>query len=97
MTRTLALELAPDQVRVNCVCPGYIDTPAIQLRNTVENGRIDRYVGGATPLSRLGTARECASSIFYLASADAAYCTGITLVSDGGCLAQASFGTKELI
>jgi len=96
MTKTLALELAADQVRVNCVCPGYIDTPGTRERNAATNGQVDRHVGGATPLNRMGTVRECASAILYLVSADAGYCTGATLVSDGGCFAQASFGTKNV-
>jgi NAD(P)-dependent dehydrogenase (short-subunit alcohol dehydrogenase family) len=95
MARTLALELAPENVRVNCLCPGYIDTPSSQAQNTATGGQIDRFVTKATPLGRIGTVRECASSILYLASNDATYCTGTTIVNDGGCTAHASWGTKE--
>jgi NAD(P)-dependent dehydrogenase (short-subunit alcohol dehydrogenase family) len=94
MARTLALELAPDNVRVNCLCPGYIDTPLIQAENQATGGQVDLFVSRSTPLGRLGTARECASSILYLASRDAAYITGTTLVNDGGCLANGSWGVK---
>lgn len=95
MARTLALELAPENVRVNCLCPGYIDTPQSHAQNEATNGRIDRFVSKATPLGRMGTVRECASAILYLASNDATYCTGSTLVNDGGCAAHACWGTKE--
>jgi NAD(P)-dependent dehydrogenase (short-subunit alcohol dehydrogenase family) len=94
MARTLALELAPDNVRVNCLCPGYIDTPLVQAENQATDGQINLFVSRSTPLGRLGTVRECASSILYLASRDAAYITGTTLVNDGGCLANGSWGVK---
>jgi NAD(P)-dependent dehydrogenase (short-subunit alcohol dehydrogenase family) len=94
MTRTLALELAADGIRVNCVCPGYIDTPMIRAENEATRGRIDQSVSRATPLGRFGTPRECASAIAYLASQDAGYCTGSTMVIDGGCLAHASWGAR---
>jgi NAD(P)-dependent dehydrogenase (short-subunit alcohol dehydrogenase family) len=95
MTRSLALELAPDQVRVNCVCPGYVDTADLRARNLATHGTIERSVSRAVPLNRMATARECASAIAYLASDDAAYSTGSAFVTDGGCLAQASFGARE--
>jgi 3-oxoacyl-[acyl-carrier protein] reductase len=94
LSRSLAIELAADNVRVNCVCLGHIDTPVTQDRNNATNGSIERFVRASTPLGRLGTTRECAASIVYFASDDATYCTGSTLVNDGGCYANASWGTK---
>jgi NAD(P)-dependent dehydrogenase (short-subunit alcohol dehydrogenase family) len=94
LTKSLALELATDGIRVNCLCPGYIDTPAVRAVNQANNGRIDGFVNAATPLGRLGTMRECASSILYFASDDASYCTGSILVNDGGSFANASLGTR---
>lgn len=92
MTRGLALELAPQKVRVNAVCPGYIDTPMIQAENAATGGQVHAFIHGATPLGRLGTVRECGSSILYLASELAGYCTGTILVNDGGCIAGGSWG-----
>ena len=92
MTRTLALELAPDNVRVNCLCPGYIDTPMIQAENAAADGQVYEFIAKSTPLQRLGSVRECASSILYLASDGANYITGAVLVNDGGCTANASWG-----
>jgi 3-oxoacyl-[acyl-carrier protein] reductase len=90
LARTLALEVAPDHVRVNCVCPGYTDTPLARRRFE----RIGDVVAKVTPLARLGSAREIASAIVYLASEDAGYCTGTNMVNDGGCYAGASWGTR---
>jgi len=94
MARSLALELAADNVRVNCVCPGYINTPFLQAENEATDNSINRFVQASTPLGRMGTVRECASAILYFASDGAGYCTGSTLVNDGGCYANASWGTK---
>ena len=95
MTKSLAIELAPDNVRVNCLCPGYIDTPMVQAENRLTEGQLYRAVSEFTPLGRIGTVRECASAILYLASEDARYCTGSVLSNDGGCVANASWGTLE--
>jgi NAD(P)-dependent dehydrogenase (short-subunit alcohol dehydrogenase family) len=92
MTRGLAIELAPDAVRVNAVCPGYIDTPMISAENAATGGQVYAFIRTATPMRRLGTVRECASSILYLASDLAGYCTGSILLNDGGCIAGGSWG-----
>ncbi len=83
LTRAAALELAHARVRVNAVCPGLIDTPA--LRRAF--GRLperEAPVRAVVPLGRFGTAAEIAAPILFLASDDAAYVTGTTLVVDGG-------------
>lgn len=95
MTKSLAIELAPDDVRVNCLCPGYIDTPMIVAENALSNGQLYRAVSEFTPLGRIGTVRECASAILYFASEDGRYCTGAILSNDGGCVANGSWGTLE--
>jgi len=92
MTRGLAIELAPDVVRVNAVCPGYIDTPMISAENAATGGQVYAFIRTETPMRRLGSVRECASSILYLASDLAGYCTGSILVNDGGCIAGGSWG-----
>lgn len=92
MTRGLAIELASEGIRVNAVCPGYIDTPMIQAENAATGGQIHEFIRNATPLGRVGTVRECASSILYLASDMAGYCSGSLLLNDGGCIAAGSWG-----
>jgi 3-oxoacyl-[acyl-carrier protein] reductase len=92
MTKGLAIEVAPDAVRVNAVCPGYIDTPMISAENAATGGQVYAFVRNTTPMRRLGSVRECASSILYLASELAGYCTGSILLNDGGCVAGGSWG-----
>ena len=92
MTRTMAIELAGDGVRVNCLCPGYIQTPMIAAENEATGGQVIEFINAAAPMGRIGTVRECASSILYLASEDAGYITGSILSNDGGSAANASWG-----
>ena len=92
MTKGLAIELAPDGVRVNAVCPGYIDTPMIQAENAATGGQVHEFIRNTTPLRRLGSVRECASSVLYFASDLGGYCTGTILSNDGGCMAGGTWG-----
>jgi len=92
MTKGLAIELAPDGVRVNAVCPGYIDTPMVQSENAATGGQIHEFIRNTTPLRRLGSVRECGSSVLYFASDLGGYCTGSILSNDGGCLAGGTWG-----
>ena len=82
LSKALAAELAPE-IRVNCVCPGLIDTPMnAGLKKAPEDGPpvpLDRYA-----LRRWGKPEEIAASIIYLLSNDASYVTGATLAVDGG-------------
>ena len=82
LTRQMAIELAPHGIRVNCVCPGVIDTPMLRLMDDPAVG--ERYLRASVPLRRLGTAAEVAATIVFLASDDAAYITGAALPIDGG-------------
>jgi meso-butanediol dehydrogenase / (S,S)-butanediol dehydrogenase / diacetyl reductase len=92
LTRTAALELAPAGVRVNAVCPGLIDTPALARAF----GRLPERAAAARaaiPLGRFGTAEEVAAAIVFLAAPEAAYITGTTLVVDGGLTAATGIPT----
>ncbi len=90
LTRALSAELAPG-MRINCVCPGYIDTdmvrrdwidktddPAVTLREEVD---------GFAPMNRIGMPQEVAAAILYLASDQAGFTTGAALAVDGGATA----------
>ena len=87
LTRGLAADHAPDQIRVNAVCPGPIFTPfherrTRELGRTLEQYREDAAKG--TMLRRHGTPEEVAACILFLASDDASYVTGTLLFVDGG-------------
>lgn len=81
LTQQMAIELAP-QIRVNCVCPGMIETP--MLRVTDDPDRARRMLDDAVPLRRFGCAEEVARVIAFLASDAASYVTGTALPIDGG-------------
>jgi len=81
-TRSLALDHARDNIRVNAVCPGPVETG---LTTGVMNlpGVMDGF-RSAIPLGRVGRPDEIAAAVAYLASQDASYVTGVNLVIDGG-------------
>ena len=82
LTRTLAREWADRAVRVNAVCPGYAETEMTAAMLAVEHLRAQ--VLDATPLGRLATLEEIVAPVLFLASEEASYVTGATLVVDGG-------------
>jgi NAD(P)-dependent dehydrogenase (short-subunit alcohol dehydrogenase family) len=82
LTRQMAVEFAPHGIRVNCVCPGVIDTPMLRLMDDPEAG--GRYLRESVPLGRLGTADEIARVIAFLSSGESSYITGAALPIDGG-------------
>ncbi|MHB1596320.1 MAG: SDR family NAD(P)-dependent oxidoreductase [Streptosporangiaceae bacterium] len=82
LTRQMAVEWAPHRIRSNAVCPGVIDTPMLRLMDNPAAGQA--YLDTGVPLGRLGTADEVAAVIVFLASADAAYVTGVAIPVDGG-------------
>jgi NAD(P)-dependent dehydrogenase (short-subunit alcohol dehydrogenase family) len=86
LTRSMALDYARDGIRVNCLCPGTIDTPSLRKRVAAQ-GDFERVWAGfiaRQPLQRLGTAEEVALAALYLVSDDAAFVTGTAFQIDGG-------------
>lgn len=81
MTRAMALDLAPYGIRVNAVVPGLIRTYEIDDAAAVERGQV-------VPLGRLGDPEDLAGPTVFLATEDARYITGASLVVDGGVLVQ---------
>lgn len=90
LTRDMARDLGPHQIRVNAICPGCIDTPMMERSlNRNENASSAKWqMTSAIPLRRLGDPREIANVAAFLASDLASYISGVALVVDGGLLAQ---------
>ncbi|MFC5701411.1 SDR family NAD(P)-dependent oxidoreductase [Cohnella faecalis] len=84
LTQTLAIDYATRGIRVNAVCPGYIDTPLIGGRTEA----ITRHLVDLHPMKRLGRPDEVAKTVLFLASDDASFVTGASLLVDGGYTAQ---------
>ena len=80
LTKSQSQELAPLGVRVNAVCPGYIDTPLLAPMNELMKIAIVSQIG----IGRLGTDDEIAEMVSYIASAKASYCTGEVFSVTGG-------------
>jgi NAD(P)-dependent dehydrogenase (short-subunit alcohol dehydrogenase family) len=81
LTRSMAVGLARDNIRVNCVSPGFIDTPMVQ---PIMNEKRKQTVSERVPMRRHGKAEEIAYAVLFLASDEASYITGQTLSVDGG-------------
>ncbi len=86
MTRSAALELGRRGIRVNSVHPGVIETPLVQTAPQVVLDRLQRVLD-RQPIPRMGTPREVANLVLFLASDESSYCTGAQFVIDGGHLA----------
>jgi NAD(P)-dependent dehydrogenase (short-subunit alcohol dehydrogenase family) len=86
MTKAMALDHAAENIRVNCICPGIVETELVAKFNTDENVRRQRVA--MHPLGRFGRPEDVASAAIYLASDESAWTTGSTLTVDGGYTAQ---------
>ncbi|MEM7408128.1 MAG: SDR family oxidoreductase, partial [Pseudomonadota bacterium] len=87
LTRTLALEYASRGIRVNAVCPGFIDTPML-ARVTDASQKIRDQLIGAVPQRRVAQPEEIADAVVWLLSDRASYMNGVALPVDGGWVAQ---------
>lgn len=85
-SKALALELAPYHIRVNCVCPGDIDTPLTQnqFSGVADKDKALEELAQLYPLGRIGKATEVANVIYFLASEQASFVVGATWSVDGG-------------
>lgn len=87
LTKAAALEYAKSGIRVNAVCPGYIQTPMVQ-GIFVENEGFEERVASRHPIGRLGEPSEIAAAVIWLSSDAASFVTGHNMPVDGGYVAQ---------
>jgi NAD(P)-dependent dehydrogenase (short-subunit alcohol dehydrogenase family) len=86
LTRAMAMEHVGDGIRVNCVCPGPVDTPIMDaiLARAPDADAARAAIESRVPMGRMATSEEIAAAIAFLASNDASYMTGVAVPVDGG-------------
>jgi NAD(P)-dependent dehydrogenase (short-subunit alcohol dehydrogenase family) len=90
LTKAMAIDHGPQGIRVNCVCPGDVDTPMLPEDARMRGLKWEDYLAGCAkrPLGRIGTAEEIAKAVLFLACDDSSFMTGAALVVDGGGIAD---------
>jgi len=86
MTKALAIDHGAQGIRVNCICPGDVETPMLPADAKMRGQKWEDYIAGCAnrPLGRVGTVEEIAKAVLFLASDDSSFMTGAALVVDGG-------------
>ena len=86
LTKAMAMDHAAEGIRVNCVCPGRVETPFVKarLKEYPDPDAAYREMAGTQALGRMGRPEEIAAAVLYLASDEAAFITGTPLLIDGG-------------
>ena len=86
MTKAMAIDHGAQGIRVNCVCPGDVETPMLPADAKMRGLIWEDYIAGCAnrPLGRVGTVEEIAKAVLFLASDDSSFMTGTALVVDGG-------------
>lgn len=88
LTRSAALEYAKDGIRINAVCPGFIETPMLEHAGLLYESATRMKIEALHPLNRLGRDIEVANAIYWLCSEEASFVTGEALMVDGGYTAR---------
>lgn len=99
LTRTAALEVGKNKIRVNCICPGVISTPLVHGGLPGGKEALDPMLAKAQPIGRAGQAEDIANMALFLASDESSWVTGAAMVVDGGFTAGTPFslvpGTEQ--
>jgi NAD(P)-dependent dehydrogenase (short-subunit alcohol dehydrogenase family) len=90
LTRSAALEFAKDQIRINCICPGGINTPILHRNQPGGREALEEWLKRSQPIPRAGHPEDIAAMALYLASDDSVFVTGQAMVVDGGLTIGAS-------
>ena len=88
LTKSLATRYAPDGIRVNCVCPGNVETNILKRETPAEVAEFWRQASRSEPVGRNAQPEEIANAILFLASDESSFVTGAPLIVDGGYLAR---------
>lgn len=88
LTRTAAIEYAPKGIRVNAVCPGFIETPMLTRAGLLSDPNMKKALEAMHPMKRLGQPEEIAEVVLFLASSQASFVTGVPFLADGGYVSQ---------
>jgi NAD(P)-dependent dehydrogenase (short-subunit alcohol dehydrogenase family) len=90
LTKAMAIDHGRQGIRVNCICPGDVDTPMLPEDARMRGLKWEDYLAGCAnrPLGRIGTGNEIARAVLFLASDDSSFMTGAALVVDGGGIAD---------
>lgn len=88
LTEAAALEYSSRGIRINAVCPGFIETPMLQRAGITSDEETKQQIIGLHPIGRLGTAEEVAEAVVWLASDKASFVSGHSLLVDGGYTAK---------
>ena len=91
LTRSAALEFAKDKIRVNCICPGVINTPILHRNLPGMKEAMEQMFVKSQPIARAGHPEDIAGAALFLASDDSEFVTGHALVVDGGLTVSAAF------
>ena len=86
LTKNMAIDFAKDNIRVNCLCPGFVETDL--TKSLTKDPKIRESLEDRHPIGRLGKPEEIAYAALYLSSDEASYITGVSLAIDGGYTAQ---------
>ena len=86
MTRGMALDFAKDGIRVNCICPGWVETPLVEdwFSQQADPQAAKEYIYGKHPLGRIATPAEVGNAVVFLCSEASSFVTGVALPVDGG-------------